>query len=293
MSIEPVSDVDIEETLMECSEPGAIRDEEFVAYLEGEKVRPALEEHLERCQSCSSRLVQYRRMEGQLTNKLYRWDCPSNQLLGEYQLGLLSNDMVTAIQTHLGMCVLCCAELATLNDFLAMDAWVMERVPVASMQDGVQSTARATYHPVPEAGQTLEHVREQVRAGARRIAAWLVPPAPGFSYQRGSAQPGADWPRDYRAEDVSISLQLESSLKRRDSMQLIGLVSRQGQGIATLQGILVQLMNGKEIVQSQHIDELGNVIFADLLPASYSLELHLPEGIIIIEPLSIQPPASS
>src|SRR5438067_4055125 len=84
---------DLKETLMECSEPGTIRDEELLAYLAGERVRPVVQQHLLRCQRCSSLLANYRRMELSLTSKLYRWDCPPNQVLGEYQLGLLSNDV--------------------------------------------------------------------------------------------------------------------------------------------------------------------------------------------------------
>ncbi len=95
---------------MECSEPGTIRDEELLAYLAGEKVRPVVQQHLLRCQRCSSLLADYRRMDLSLTSKLYRWDCPPNQVLGEYQLGLLSNDFAAGVKFHLSTCVLCSAE---------------------------------------------------------------------------------------------------------------------------------------------------------------------------------------
>ena len=77
---------------MECSEPGAIRDEELLAYMDGAKVRPAVLAHLARCQYCSSQLAAYQRIDRKLTQRLYRWDCPTNQILGEYQLGLLSGE---------------------------------------------------------------------------------------------------------------------------------------------------------------------------------------------------------
>src|SRR6266702_4894535 len=112
---------------MECSDPGAIRDEELLAYVAGEPVRGAVVQHVARCQRCSLQLADYQQIELKLTSKLYRWDCPPNQILGEYQLGMLSNDLATAVKLHLGMCVLCAAELATLTEFLAGDPMLVER----------------------------------------------------------------------------------------------------------------------------------------------------------------------
>src|SRR5256885_7278656 len=112
---------DLKETLMECSEPGTIRDEELLAYLAGEIVRSGVQQHLARCQSCSAKLADFRRVERSLTRKLHRWDCPPNQVLGEYQLGLLGNESETAVKSHLSSCVLCSVEIATLSQFLAND----------------------------------------------------------------------------------------------------------------------------------------------------------------------------
>jgi hypothetical protein len=135
---------------MECSEPGAIRDEEFIAYLENEKVRPMVAEHLANCQECSSRLAMYRNLERKLTSRLFRWDCPSNQLLGEYQLGMLGEKFILAVQAHLKRCVLCAAELATLTSFLTVDPFEGERevrVPVVSGQKII----RDALYPVEDA----------------------------------------------------------------------------------------------------------------------------------------------
>jgi hypothetical protein len=103
---------------MECSQPGAIREEEFIAFTEGESVRPAVVEHLAHCSKCSSQVALYQRLERELTRKLYRWDCPSSQTLGEYQLGLLDREHAAVIQEHLRACVLCSTELVALIDFL-------------------------------------------------------------------------------------------------------------------------------------------------------------------------------
>jgi hypothetical protein len=287
---EPVSYVDVEETLMECSEPGAIRDEELIAFFEGEKVRPMVAMHLAHCQECSSRLVMYRGMERKLTRRLYRWDCPSNQILGEYQLEMLDGQLVQAVQAHLMRCVLCAAELATLTNFLTVDLLLEQRVKVEELVPAVsgQDILRDAFYPIEDARRRIEHVRDQALTGMRRIAAWLIPTQPGLAYQRGSTPQVVSWPRNYLAEDVTISLQLEQSVKQRGSLQLIGFVSRQGLAVEALQGTVTQLMTSEGVVQEQQIDDLGNVIFVDLAPALYTLEVHLPEGIVVIDQLAVQ-----
>ena len=72
---------------MECSQPGIIQDEELLAFLAGEPVRPVVQQHLAQCLRCSTRIAEYRELEHSLIQKFYRWDCPSNQILGEFQLG--------------------------------------------------------------------------------------------------------------------------------------------------------------------------------------------------------------
>src|SRR5260370_35750554 len=113
----PANILILKETLMECSEPGIIRDEELLAYLAGEIVRPVVQQHLARCQNCSAKLADFRRVERSLTRKLHRWDCPPNQVLGEYQLGLLDNERATTVRLHLSSSVLCSVAIATLSPF--------------------------------------------------------------------------------------------------------------------------------------------------------------------------------
>ena len=94
---------------MECNTPGVIRDEELLAFAAGEKVRPAVGAHVATCQRCAEWVAEARELERSLTKKLYRWDCPPNLILGEYQMGLLSSDVEKAVQTHLKHA--CCARL--------------------------------------------------------------------------------------------------------------------------------------------------------------------------------------
>src|SRR6266567_8284562 len=204
---------------MECSKPGAIRDEELLAYLAGEKVRPFVVQHLAECQHCSSRLATYRHIDLALTSKLYRWDCPPNQMLGDYHLGLLSKELTAAVENHLAKCVHCAAEVAALTEFLANDPIIAERAPVPSM------TARAAsphnnHRSVQGVKSALDPLRQQSRTGVRHIAATLLPMPPRLAYQRNLAET-TSWPRHYAAEDLNISIQVVQATSRRDSLQLI------------------------------------------------------------------------
>ncbi len=279
---------------MECTKPGAIRDEELLAYLAGENVRPFVVQHLAECQHCSSQMAAYQRVELALTSKLYRWDCPPSQVLGEYQLGLLSKELTAAVKNHLAMCVLCATEVVTLTEFLAHDPLLTERAPVPSVS--VQTSSPHNNHRSGQGTKgVLDRLGDRSRAGVRRIVATLLPPQPRFAYQREISQ-ATLWPRRYSAEDLSISIQVERGTSHRDTLQLIGLVTRKGEALGVLQGTPV-LLSAQEVGISfagtqymQSIDELGNFIFSSIAPATYTLELQFPESIVVIDqlPLALQ-----
>ncbi len=275
---------------MECSEPGAIRDEELLAYLAEEQVRPAVVQHLARCQYCSARLAEYRRMELRLTSKLYRRDCPPAHILGEYHLGMLSNEIAAAVRLHLGVCVHCAAEVTALSDFLANDPVPVERPVVSQVVMPVSQNHRQPAQPVSPvqgAKAALERLRDVAEAGVRRVIATLQPPSPRLAFQRGASNGNDLWPRRYTAEDLSISIQVEPGTSRRDSLQLIGFVARSGATLEALKGTPVLLSSPTSAIYTQNIDELGNFIFTSVSPATYTLELRLPDSTIVIEALPV------
>ncbi len=263
---------------MECSEPGTIRDEELLAYLAGDRVRPVVQQHLARCQSCSTKLADFRRVERSLTRKLYRLDCPTNQELGEYQLGMLSPEQSSSVKLHLSTCVLCSVEVATLSQFLANDPMLVERVAI--------HPSLSNNHGLHSAKPSLSHLRNKTSGQIRRVIATFIPPQPRFAYQREIASTEV-WPRSYAAEDFHISIQLDKDTSRKDSLQLIGFVTHKGSSLESLQGIPVVLSSETGVVYKQNIDELGNFVFSSITPASYTLELQLPESTIVIEKLPV------
>lgn len=269
---------------MECSNPGAIRDEELIAYSEGESMRPVVKEHIIHCQHCLSQATLYRRMELKLIKNLYRWDCPPNQILGDYQFGLLSAQQANEVRSHLHMCVLCKAEVATLTEFLANDP-----VLVPQKQEAARPAVNAV-RPGQEAKGFLENLRDTALAGTRRISATLVPQAPRTAFQRDSAPQLAAWPRRYMAEDINISVQVEGEANARDLLQVIGFVARKGTTLEMLDGTLVKLIKQASNATSEYtetIDDLGNFVFPGVEEGSYSLEIHFSEGIVVIDQLSV------
>jgi hypothetical protein len=273
---------------MECLEPGAIHDEELLAYLTGEKVRPLVEQHLTTCQYCANRLAEYRRLELTLSSKLFRWDCPPTQVLGEYELGMLSKELSAAVENHLSMCVQCAAEVASLTGFLANDSLLAEPVPqIAVAVPFATPTSSNNHHTVQDVKRVLDNVRERSTAGIRRIVATRVPPAPRLAFQRGESAQAALWPRRYMAEDISISVQVDRGTNRRDALQLIGFVTRKDGALESLQGVPVQLFSQADAQYRQSIDELGNFVFSSVAPATYTLELQFPESTIVIDELPV------
>lgn len=269
---------------MECSEPGLVRDEELLAYLAGERVRPVVQQHLAHCPRCSARLADYRRLELSLLSKLYRWDCPPNQMLGEYQLGLLDAETALVVGLHLQTCVSCSAELSALGEFLAGDPMLVEQPGRLFAPEAAQNNH---YAQQQEVGAALNRLLDRSGSSARRIIATLLPPRPRLAYQRNTA-PSTLWPRRYTAEDFSISLQVERETGRPDSLQLIGFVTRKDAALEALRGMPVLLSSQAETVSAQNVDELGNFVFSSLVPATYTLELQSSDGIIVIEHISLE-----
>lgn len=273
---------------MECNAPGAIRDEELLAYLAGEMVRPFVTEHLAQCQSCTAQLASYQELESLLSSKLYRWDCPPSEVLGEYQLGMLSREMTAAVQHHLDICVLCAGEVATLTGFLANDPQLEERAVPARVTVSNLASLHNHNHAASGFKRAIDRLREQ-GTGMRRVLATLIPSQPQIAFQRGKLEQ-TTWPRRYIAEDINISLQIEQDTVRRDFVQLIGLVTRRGQAVGTLEGMQVQLSSQASDLpapQTERVDDLGNFVFAGVAPSTYLLEFQLPESVIVIDQLPI------
>lgn len=179
-------------------------------------------------------------IERQLREKLYRFDCPDPQEIGEFQLKLLSEAASDRIRTHLQTCSHCrreLAELATYLQGLSQDLeysfaervriWIAERLPDAST------------------GQNL---------------------AFGLRGDSGTAQA-----YDYQAGDAQITVEIQEDAHAQRT--LLGLVL----GI-DVQGITARLWQAGEKMQTVPIDELGNFVFTAVEPGEYEIILSGPDA---------------
>lgn len=105
---------------MKCSFPPPLTDDQLTDALDGVADR-AVDDHLAGCAYCSTRLAQARQAELVFHARLHRFDCPTPQQLGDYQLKLLGRADVGAIARHLKECVRCNNELEELLVYLGMD----------------------------------------------------------------------------------------------------------------------------------------------------------------------------
>src|SRR5438270_12997101 len=70
----------------------------------------------------SAEAREYRKLQEALRQRLYRFDCPPSQTLGEYELGMLAPAERTLIARHIIGCPHCTAELESLRAFMAVEA---------------------------------------------------------------------------------------------------------------------------------------------------------------------------
>lgn len=105
---------------LHCIEPGAVQDWELEACV-NDKATPHVMKHLEHCPACRTRLSEYVQFERRLRQILYRFDCPSPDMLRDYYWGYLPADERRRVEAHLDSCPHCTAELADLAGFVAAE----------------------------------------------------------------------------------------------------------------------------------------------------------------------------
>jgi anti-sigma factor RsiW len=241
-----------------CVRPGEISDDDLIAYAAGD--RPArVRAHVRDCPRCAAVAAGYAADEDRLGRLLFRFDCPSALALGEYQLGMLPAATSRRIAAHLTRCPHCAAELATASGFL----------------DDAGAAAPSGQRMGRAARQALE-----------RIVAQLIPeplaPAVGL---RGGPRPVT---LRYSADDLRLTLHPQPADRPRGQMQLLGFAERQGAELAGLTGVKARLLDRDgRTAATAAVDEIGNFILGPVVPGDYTLELILPNRLVIVPDLPL------
>ena len=230
---------------MTCTRPGATTPEELVAYAAGD-APTRVADHVRACPTCAALAGEYRALYAQLRARLHRFDCPTPQVLGEYELALLGPEERQVVAAHTLECPRCAEELRTLRTFLA------------------------TPDPIEEPG---------IAGRLRRIVATLVPAPTGQGAHAGLRGGVYDTLRTYRAETTTITI--DATRVPRGRSTLVGLVWREGAPSDALVGAIARL-TGPAGQAHAEVDDLGNFALEDIAPGEYQLELLLPDEIVVV-----------
>jgi hypothetical protein len=234
--------------MMQQRRLGPVSPDEMMAYVDGEAT-PEVAERIAANPQWSEEARGYARVQEALQQRLYRFDCPSSQTLGEYELGMLATVERTRIAQHVVACPHCLAELETLRAFMTVEA------------------------DLPPVG-TIERVR--------RFVATLVPaPRGAVAGLRGASDAAT---RVYHAGPFTITLDVAAM--RRGRAQIIGLIWRED-GDVLPPGSTASLVGASGTVATAEVDDLGNCAFDDVGAGLWQVEVRVGDDIIIIEEIRI------
>jgi hypothetical protein len=192
-------------------------------------------------------VAQFLQIQADLRAALFRFDCPSAHTLGEYLLDLLDPAERTRVAAHATDCEHCLAELQTLRTYLAA--------------------------PMPSSESLLNQVR-------RRVAS-LFTPAPGLAYGglRGTASATT---RIFSVDDITITVGPGPA-----TGSLVGLLIVDDRVPETLAGVTARLVPTDGWPITVIVDSLGNFEFTEVSPGAYTLEIDLPDSLIVVEALRV------
>lgn len=280
--------------MIDCLHSMAPDDELLLSHaLDGVPLPAREKEHVAQCSACQRRLAKYKRANQFLIAQLYRSQCPSATRLSQYCAGLVPGDEVMSIARHLEQCPLCSKEVAETRHIFA------------------------NFDPHPEVAFSLLDE-------AQRIVAELVPWEPQLVTRGGAGEAeraSQGWPRQYRAEDINISLHL--SRASNGEILLLGLMTSANDEesidefeganvelyVSSHSGVLPDRLNGgrsrnghnghngnTQSIQyedrpllSTRVDDLGNIVFKAVPAGAYTMIVYLPESELVVEGLTISP----
>ena len=265
-----------------CMNSMAPDDEELLRHvLDEEPLSTAAQEHLANCSICQQRMAEYAQTNHFLLSKLYRTQCPSATQLNFYCAGdILSPDDTLHITEHIKECPLCYAEVVDIR---------------AILRD---------FNPFPEDHADALAALRSMPTLLRRIVASFVANKPQLAVRGHSSQGQTGWPRQYRAENVNISLHL--SRATNGDILLLGLFTSDDatMSVDAFEGAISELYLSPGPTDMQElasqdgsptrplmqttVDDLGNLVFKSVAPGEYVMIVRLPDREVVIEGLNIE-----
>lgn len=260
-----------------CVDVGAIQDWELDAYADGEALSHVAA-HLAQCPACRARLENDRAFEAHLRGALYRFDCPSSDVLRDYYWGDLPTKRQEQVAAHLAQCSRCTDELTEMAELVA-----------AEQGEPVSTWLTRARQAVDQVRLVVMQLVSQVSAG--QPAARFVP---AFRGESGETLL-------FEADEVAVSVSLE-----RDKM---GAYALSGQILLSPAGILPQDVvrltgytgaDAPRLADTGHpadldypavetgIDANGVFTFSNLRSGVYQLVLSLADRRVVIPSLVLE-----
>jgi anti-sigma factor RsiW len=241
---------------LDCIDPGAVQDWELDACAD-EEAPPHVIEHLERCPACRAQVREHAALERRLRQALYRYDCPSPDVLRDYHWGYLPADERRRVEAHMAACSHCAAELADLAEFVRA------------------GRAQPT--------KTLLSQARQAAAQARLVVARLF--SPGLSPVLGLRGDTREVLL-FDAEGVALSVNLEQ--EHTGAYTIFGQVlSPEPVALAGGYARLTAQEKSIDPVQTP-LDANGGFTLPDLVPGVYQLVVCLPDRRIVVPTLALK-----
>ena len=252
---------------MACIKPPAVTDEQLLSLIDG-AATDEVASHVQQCADCRRRANGLARQQKQLATQLYRVECPSPLELGEYHLAVLPAERVLAVEKHLTRCLHCAREIQTLQSYLTTLAPTL--APIAPPAPSGESLGQRMHRLIAK----LIDPRVGTGAGGGAV--------PAFAALRGEPE-NQDVQFVYEAEDVQIIIELQTEPTQPDRKVLLGLIL----GLAVDQAFEAQLQQADQAALFAPVDELGNFVFAKLVPGTYTLLLRSAESEMRIEDVKV------
>ena len=185
-------------------------------------------------------------LEQKLLAQLYRYQCPSSEQLGEFQLGLLTETTTALVQEHVDGCPHCQAELTSLQSFMA-------DTPLPYGLEGVAEPAK----------------KKSVRVLVAELISGMMPgQAAAAPAVRGSG--AFDGPQMYGTELYQFAIEVNEAPTNPVNRMITGLMLETDPDAAVDRVNLIE--NGVPFVDAE-IDEFGNFVFDQVRPGLYALQI--------------------
>jgi len=228
---------------MNCISSPQLNDSDLLAYGDG-LANSAVTEHIRQCPHCRQKAARLARLQEQLTTHLFRVACPAPEDIGEFHAEMLPPNRRAEIAQHLGECPHCVLELEQLQAYLADLSPDLEISPLERLKE----RARVLVAHLVTGG------------GMSQLP--LVPAPVGIRGDEAG-------PAIYQAEGVEVLLEVQEDAERPDRRAILGLVT----GLEDAGQTKVTVIAAGEPVAITSVDELGNFIIPNLVPAAYDLVL--------------------